>query len=811
MKKAVLLCLVFYILGILAFEKLTTSAFVFVCIAVILTVFFRCAFWGVAKNKTVIAVCIFFIFAAVYSSAVMSHWQKGVHDVTGRRIAVTARVTEVGESNEYYDSYKISLIEVSQNGENIEHTSQTVRLSLDKYELKNPYVYKYGDVICVKGEIEKIGGVLNNGEADFPQILLADGIMYELVAENRHSELLYNDVKWYNIYDLAHTVRTYLLGEIDKYFDGDESSLLKGMLLSNKSFGEDYQNRLSDSGMTHITVASGLHASCVAAIILWLCFALRIRKRYTYTIAIVALWLFAFLQGLMPSIVRASIMLSMCMVAQLISRDYDKLHTLLIAAFVMLVANPYMIYDAGFVLSFFSVLGIVFFEPVISSAFGEVTKFKKFVSLVSVSVSVQIMLLPLLAMYFNKVSVYALLANLLIVPVLTIVLALGFVFAATSFIGGFVAGAVSGVLWLFLKYINIVIYAISTLPFATGDMFGMDIVRVILYYLLAASAYMFFTKGKGKYNFTCLIMSVVVGFGGVCGAIYDMQFVHVDFINVGQGDAALIQIPYGKTVVIDGGGSSPSSERDIGEEIFVPYIKRKGIHKIDYAILSHYDKDHAQGIAALLRLMKVENLILPYRGEDMEKQEYKEIIEDAASNQGTNVMYFKEGDSLAVGGARFDVYAPTVQNAENRGFEENEKSLVVKMTYGKTSFLFTGDIEEAAEAKLIHYGDKIQSDVLKVSHHGSESATNTKFVMTTSPKYAIISVGKDNVYDLPSAVVINTLLKHNAKIYTTAYSGTVSFCVSREKIERIDTLYSNGEDIEQIYMKSGESIWQKNP
>ncbi len=811
MKKAVLLCLVSYILGILAFEKLNVSAFVFICIAAVLTVIFRCAFFGVRKNKCVIAVCIFFIFGAVYTSAVMSQWTHGLGDVAGKRVEVTARVTEADTENEYYDKYKIKIMQVSRNGEKVDHASQTVMLSLAKFELKNPYVYKYGDVISVKGELGKIENPLNEGEPNFAQISLPDGIVFEMVAENRHSELLYNDINYFQIHDLAYMVRTYLLGEIDKYFDGDEASLLKGMLLSEKSFGKDYYNSLSNSGMAHITVASGLHAGCVAAIILWLCFALRIRKRYTYTIAIVVLWVFAFLQGLTPSIIRAVIMLSLCMIAQLLSRDYDKLHTLTLAAFAMLVSNPYMIYDAGFALSFFSVLGIVFFEPIMTEFFGKVTKFKKLVSLVSITLSVQVMLLPFLAMYFNKVSPYALLANLLIVPVLTIVLAVGFIFAATSFLGGFVAGTVSFVLWLFLKYMNIVIYVISILPFSADDVFGMDVIRVILYYLLAMSAYMFFAKGNRRYNIACLILSAAIAFGSICGAIYDMQFVHVDFINVGQGDAALIQIPYGKTVVIDGGGSSPASERDIGEEIFVPYIKRKGINKIDYAILSHYDKDHAQGIAAALRLMRVDNLILPYRGDDMEEEKYKTIIEDAAHKQGTNVMYFKEGDSLTVGGACFDVYAPTLQNAKNRGFEENDKSLVVKMTYGKTSFLFTGDIEEAAEAKLVHYGDKIRADVLKVAHHGSENSTNAKFIMTTSPSYAIISVGRDNVYELPDTRVVNSLIKEDVKIYTTAYSGTVSFRVSTERIEEIDTFYGEGEDEEQIYLKSGESVWRKNP
>lgn len=806
MKKTLILCLAMYIAGIFSFENFDTSWLVFICIAVLLAAVFKCAIGGVRKNGAVLAVCVCFVFGAFYTSAVLSNLSCGLNELENEEVTVEGRIVEVGTKNNYYDSYRLRLYNVTRDGEAVEHRAQTVKLSLKKYGVQNAAQYSCGDVIRVSGEAARLDEPLNAGETDYAKIALSDGIILEISAKIDKSSFLYNDISYFNIYDLAGLARTYFLGEIDRYFDGNEASLLKGILLSEKAFDKDYYQRLSDSGMSHITVASGLHTGCVAALIMWLCFAFSLKKRYTYIITMLALWCFAFLQGMTASIVRAVIMLCLYMLSRLSSRDYDKLYTLALTAFVMLIINPYMVYDVGFVLSFCSVLGIILFEPLLMSLMGRVKHFKRTASLVAVSLSVQILLIPLLAMYFNKVSPYSLLANMLITPFVAPILALGFVFLLLCAFGGFTAYPLAALITVILKYINIVIYAVSGLPFAVSDVFGMDFWRVALYYLIVAALYLLATRTAKRTAAICLAISGIICAVGIGIAVYDMQFMNVNFINVGQGDAALIQIPYGKTVVVDGGGSSAVSSTDVGEKIFVPYLRRKGINKIDYAILSHYDKDHAQGIAAAVRMMEVDNLILPYRATAVDKP-YKQIIEELAYEHGVNVMYFKRGDSFDINGAHFDVLSPSEELAADIDTDENEKSLALKLTYGKTSFLFSGDIEEKVEENLAQYGDVISCDVLKVAHHGSKKSSNPKFIETSAPKYAIISAGKNNMYGFPKSEVVDTLLAENAEIYITGDSGTVGFTVSEEKIEKITTLY--GRDDEKIYLKSGEGEWLK--
>ncbi len=791
MKKKVLFSLISYILGILAFEMLDVSTLVFACISFVLIVCIR-NFMFDARNKILaFLMCGFFIFGVIYTSFFNSIQTDNISHLTGKNMTVTGRIVKVYDNNnEYYDYYEFEISDITiKNNSELSGGKEKVKLSLKKYEQRSSCEqYNYGDVLTLRASLGEISKPLNEGEANYNISNKADGKFFELTGEYDKSEFVCSKINYFNIRDLAMIVRKYGINAIDKYFSGDDASLLKGILLSKKTFTDEHYTRLADSGMMHVTVASGLHAGCVFAMMTWLCFTLRIKKKWTYLIAGLSLWIFAFLQAMTPSIVRAVIMLCFYMFSQLVSRDYDKEHILYITAFIMLFANPYIIFDLGFILSFASVLGIALFSDIINEYLLRIIKIKKLSSAISVTLSVQILLLPILAYYFNTISVYSLLANLLIVPVITPVLAVGFLFILLSGVGSVIPICIAFVLRILVKYINGVIYFVTVLPFAKINIFSANVLSMCIYYLILASVFVLFTRGNRKYNFTYVTICTVLVVCVTVVSVYSSSLMRVSFINVGQGDATLIKIPYGKTVVIDGGGSSAVSKKDLGEEIFVPYLRQHGVNTIDYAILSHYDKDHAQGIAAAARIMKVKNLILPYRGSGQNK-EYKKIIEEIAVQNKINVLYFKEGDVLKFGDAVFEAFAPTQQNGDNRMMSENDKSLVLKLTYGNTSFLFTGDIETAAIGKLVKYEDKIRSDVLKAAHHGSDESNPTKLIRTVAPECAVISVGKDNIYDLPSRYTLRLFEREGINVLRTDECGSVSFYVNKDEIKWIDTFY----------------------
>jgi len=787
----VIFSLIAYIFGILAFEAIGVSALVFVCICFALTVCIRNFVFNARKKLLAFLMCGFFIFGVAYTSFFNYDKTNALRHLAGKNMTATGRVVKVfDKDNEYYDYYEFEISDITVKSKSeISGGKEKVKLSLKKYGQRSKCEkYNYGDVLTLRAALGETSKPLNEGEVNYNASNKADGIFFELVGEYDNSKLVGNKINYFNICDLAMMVRKYCTDAIDRHFSGDDTSLLKGILLSQKTFTDEHYTRLSDSGMVHITVASGLHTGCVFAVLTWLCFALKIKKKWTYLITGISLWIFAFLQAMTPSIVRAVIMLCFYMFSELVSRDYDKEHILYITAFIMLFINPYIIFDLGFMLSFASVLGIALFADMINEYLLRIVRLKKLSSAISVTLSTQILLLPIMAYYFNVVSVYSLLANLLIVPVITPVLAVGFVFVALSGAGSVLPMCIAFILKIFIKYINGVVNIITALPFAKISIFSANLLSMCIYYLILASVFVYFTKGNKRYNFTYVMICTVLVICVTVAGVYTSSLMRVSFINVGQGDAALIKIPHGKTVLIDGGGSSALSKKDLGEEIFVPYIRRNGVNVIDYAILSHYDKDHAQGIAAALRVMKVKNLVLPYRA-DGKNTEYKKIIEEIIVQNKINVLYFKEGDVLELGDAVFEAFAPTRQNANNRMMSENDKSLVLKLTYGDTSFLFTGDIEEAAIGKLVKYKDKIRADVLKSAHHGSEESNPTKLIRTVAPKYAVISVGKDNIYDLPSSYTLRFFEREGINVFRTDECGSVSFYVNKNEIKWIDTFY----------------------
>lgn len=811
MRRAVLSCLIAYVLGILAFEKLSAAALMYAVLLVVMGVLFRFIISPKNTGKLPLFIAGFFVFGVLYTSY-SAYLHTDLPDAgyvsDGR---VIGRISEVSDTeNEYYDRYVLEAESITIGGTEVK-CNQRFDLSLKKYKQKHSVKeLSCGDVISVGAKIKEISAPLNRGDADYRSSKKAEGIFCSLTDSYDNTYFIGSEINYFSPFDLARIAREYFSGVINTYFSDDEAGILRGILLSDKTgFSNGFYQKLKDSGMVHIAVASGMHVNCVLAVIFWVLFSLRVRKRYTYLISIGFLCLFAFLQGLTPSIIRAVIMAAILLIGGLISRDYDRKNALYITVFLMLLYDPYMIYSIGLQLSFASVLGILLFASPVDTYLVRIIRVKKLSSLISVTAAAQIFILPILAFYFGKVSVYSVIASVLIVPFMTVVIALGFMLFAVSWIGAPVGAAVAFVLGLFVKYINGVIYFVSMLPFSTVDIFEVNIRKAAIYYLLLALIYQLLMKRSRIRVFTTAGICIFTAACILISNIYLASFLRVTFINVGQGDAALIQIPGGKTVVIDGGGSSPVSKRDIGEELFVPYLKRRGVNTIDYAVVSHFDKDHAQGIAAAVRLMKVRNIVLPYRP-DNEKLFYKNEIENLAKRKGINVLYFKEGDELSVGDAKFTAYAPTERMADSKYFEENNKSLVLKLEYGETSFLFTGDIKTEAEFGLAEYGDKIRADVLKIPHHGSKKSSSARFIKTSAPKYAIISEGKDNIYGFPARETIDTLINSGADIYQTSECGDIIFYVGRGGIWQIDTYYKRP-DYEKTFLKSGERIWLNCP
>ena len=259
------------------------------------------------------------------------------------------------------------------------------------------------------------------------------------------------------------------------------------------------------------------------------------------------------------------------------------------------------------------------------------------------------------------------------------------------------------------------------------------------------------------------------------------------FVDVGQGDCTFIVTPRNKTILIDGGGST-ESDFDVGESTLLPYILDRGYKKIDLMFISHFDQDHIGGLFTILRELKVNRVCISKQEENSEN--YKKFLE-IVKERNITVFTVKIGEKIKIEkNLYFDILWPQEEQIEENRINNN--AIVMKLIYNGFSCLFTGDIEKVAEDKIVSlYKDKsvLESDILKVAHHGSKTSTTEEFFKLVNPKISLIGVGKNNLFGHPSSEVIERLEKSNAKIYRTDMNGEINIIINKRGKYKIRSIY----------------------
>jgi competence protein ComEC len=248
-------------------------------------------------------------------------------------------------------------------------------------------------------------------------------------------------------------------------------------------------------------------------------------------------------------------------------------------------------------------------------------------------------------------------------------------------------------------------------------------------------------------------------------AVFDLaghKFLEVDFLNVGQGDAALIKTPQGHQVLIDGGPNSSVLEK-LGKEM--PFWDRT----IDLIILSHPEKDHLAGLLEVLKKYQVHYVL--WSGVKRDTPEYQEWI-NLIQKENADIKIVQAGDKIKIGNLEIVVLSPMENSVGQELKDSNDSSVVAKLIFGQNSFLFTGDISEKVEKNLAQEILEINSNVLKISHHGSKYSTIDEFIRAVSPEVAVIEVG-ENSYGHPTQEVLDRLAKYGIDILRTDQNGDI--------------------------------------
>jgi len=544
----------------------------------------------------------------------------------------------------------------------------------------------------------------------------------------------------------------------DRVYTKEQATLIKSLVLGEKAESEDMMTLFQEAGIAHVLAISGLHVGYLFLLVQFLFKKLKTNVRLQSFWMAVILGFYVLITGGSISVVRAALMLWLSVFAITLKESSDSLNNLAFAAILILLGNPAQLFSVSFQLSFLAILGIVmFYKPINYKLNKQNHHYLENIILTSI---VSINILPILLINFHVFNFMTFIGNILIVPLIGFLLLYNLLmmpFLSLSLLRNVLAYPskilCNVILFLTRKVANITVFKF----FGTINI-GLFIIGILL--LLGLSGYFDLSQKKHRYRFY-----VSIGLIGIVLMVSNVlpKPLRLTFIDVGEGDALLIQTPQEHAFLVDGGGyeNSDDDTQPISEKTLLPLLYSKNIRKLDGVFITHNHADHAQGIEEILQKMPVKEIFLSnkYNG----NLEFQNKIP---------VTFLKQGDVLTTeDGVQFDIFWPEGERLPLPEDEQNAGSLMMNVSYQAFDAFLTGDAESTEEEAVLEILPDV--DLLKVGHHGSKNATSMAFLKALQPEYAIISVGANNFYGHPTAETLERLQTEGSQIYRTDEDGAI--------------------------------------
>ena len=669
---------------------------------------------------------------------------------------------------------------------------------------------KIGNKLSIEGYVNKNQAPMNFGQFDSETYYRSLGETGTIYA----TDMFVLDKNYDFFRQYIYETRELIINQIFKIFNRRNAGLFIAMLVGDKSYIEkDQKDLFNENGIAHILAISGLHLS-----ILGLCLFELLRKRLSIKVSAIVVSIFILLYAIFIdasiTTLRAVIMLYLRFLALGLGRSYDSKNILFLTATVFIILQPYIIFNSGFQFSYVAVYSLNLNYRFEFKHFARLRekllrlrdpyelKTIKRIHIVPQVIVLTLFLFPITIYNYFKYPLYSLLLNLIVIPLMTLVLIFGIFGLIVSFINLFCGKLLVGIVhFIFLLY-EVLCNYINTLPYHSLNTGRASITSIICFYIVLFCIYYIMNKYLELKSVGTDIIRQKVG-ANACRArityfhifiisfiliilsICTMTFHHINGLNVemlyiGQGDSILIR-NNDLTITIDGGSTTSQSN---GKYILEPNIMAKAIEKIDIAFITHSDSDHTNCIEYLLSDSDVSigTLVLPiFAKNDKTYDKLKSLCED----NNIPIQYMKQYDNIIINDhLSFLCLSPSERYKEVEN-DVNNQSLVLKMNYNNKSMLFTGDIGKDIEEKLCYdrtVSKLLESNILKVAHHGSKNSNTDIFLDKVSPEYALVSYGIGNKYGHPNDKTIKRLEDRDISIYKTGESGEIDMNIYNDSI-----------------------------
>lgn len=590
----------------------------------------------------------------------------------------------------------------------------------------------YGDYIYVYGVFKKPKENGNFNLFNYKRYLLSNKINY-VVTASKITIIKKNDNVFY-------TLKNNLLKRIESA--NRSKGYILAFLYADKSLIEkDIYTKYQKIGVSHLFAVSGMHVSLISIVLLKLLNKIKERKRYI--IVLIFLSIYLFLTNFTISMVRATFQFILFFINKSFKLNIDNSNLVLFLFSILVIINPYNIYNIGFLFSFIISFTLIRCSRLIKGKF--IIKSLK-TSLISFFSS-----MPVLINNFFEVNFLGIILNIIYIPFVSYIL---FPLSLVTVL----FPSLDNILYMFISYFEKITDFFSNIKFLSFSICKMNIFLIIIYYII----FIYILKRKKKLIYKIIIVIISLIFLINNGRIVNNE---VSILNVGQGDSSLIRLK-NKNILIDTGGNI---NYDISKNILIPYFKSVGIKKIDYLVLTHGDYDHMGEAINLVENFKVEKVIFncgPYN--DLE-QELIKVLDKK------KIKYYSCIKELNIDNNK--LYFLQTKEYDN----ENDNSNVIYSELNVYKFMFMGDASVTTEKEIMNKYNLPDIDVLKVGHHGSKTSSSKGFINVINPKYSIISVGKNNRYGHPNKEVLENLSK--SKIYRTDQDGSIMFKIKNNKLK----------------------------